>query len=59
MFVCQNCGKVLKKWDNAYFLLEVPPHTLTEITTFLTRNAVPYCADCIEVLREKTASSNN
>ncbi|BDZ30848.1 hypothetical protein MH1LPH_13140 [Lactiplantibacillus brownii] len=54
MLVCQNCGKILKKWDEAYFLLEIPPHTLTEIQVFLKHNAVPYCVDCIEVLREKT-----
>ncbi|MFC6201697.1 hypothetical protein ACFP1L_07405 [Lactiplantibacillus nangangensis] len=57
MLICQNCGRVLKKWDEAYFLLEIPPHhTLTEINTFLKHNAVPYCVDCIEVLRAKTAS---
>jgi len=57
MLVCQNCGKVLKKWDKAYFLLEVPSHGLTEIKAFLNHNAVPYCVDCIEVQRAKATTN--
>ncbi|ETY74299.1 hypothetical protein LFAB_07460 [Lactiplantibacillus fabifermentans T30PCM01] len=54
MLICQNCGQVIKKWDKAYFLLEVPPRSLTEIRNFLATNSVVYCPNCVQVLRHPT-----
>lgn len=53
MLKCQNCGRVLKRPDRVYFLLEVPHRAITEIRSFLQLNSVYYCADCIQVMRTK------
>jgi len=59
MFTCQNCGKTLHIWDNAYFLMQIPPRSLTEVHTFLKNNAVVYCPACLELIyRRATLQSN-
>jgi len=59
MLTCQNCGKVLQKWDNAYFLMQVPPRSITELHAFLKHNAVAYCPECIELVRSRQHQHQN